>query len=197
VAKVRLSTAICVGMMVLGAGCTTQPRQVTDVPRIDPPSTPLGQTVGGRCQSVADCAQAAMQAAQKSSDAAARAYLPVGTIVAWWPPVPNSSPPAGWAICDGHNQTPNLIGKFLSGVANGSEVSDGHETALGHFGEETHQHNFSGATDRPDGVRNGGKSGNDFAAMGTDHTHNYHGKTDQVSNIPPNVHVLFIMKVSE
>lgn len=52
-----------------------------------------------------------------------RNTLPVGTIVAYH----GDSIPAGWAICDGTNGTPNLIGKFI--VANGFE-EDGDEIEI-------------------------------------------------------------------
>ena len=45
---------------------------------------------------------------------AAEARIPVGVIVMW----SGSTPPAGWALCDGQNGTPNLRDKFV--VAAGS-----------------------------------------------------------------------------
>lgn len=35
-----------------------------------------------------------------------------------------STIPSGWAICDGNNGTPNLIGKFIKAVSTSSEVGD-------------------------------------------------------------------------
>jgi hypothetical protein len=32
--------------------------------------------------------------------------------------------PEGWAICDGTNGTPNLVGKFIKAVASADEVGD-------------------------------------------------------------------------
>ena len=53
--------------------------------------------------------------------------LPKGTIVAWYSR--DSAVPAGWAICDGKDGTPDLTGRFLRGGASsdagqtgGSEV---------------------------------------------------------------------------
>jgi hypothetical protein len=33
--------------------------------------------------------------------------------------------PSGWAICDGNNGTPNLIGRFIKAVGSASEVKEG------------------------------------------------------------------------
>lgn len=52
-----------------------------------------------------------------------RNTLPVGTIVAYH----GDGIPAGWAICDGENGTPNLIGKFI--IANSFE-GDGDEIEI-------------------------------------------------------------------
>jgi hypothetical protein len=46
--------------------------------------------------------------------------IPRGTIEAWTGDI--SSPPDGWAVCDGKNGTPNLQGKFLRGVVVQAEV---------------------------------------------------------------------------
>lgn len=48
----------------------------------------------------------------------ANSLIPIGTIVAW----NGTEIPDGWAICDGTNNTPNLIGKFIkAGTTPGQE----------------------------------------------------------------------------
>jgi hypothetical protein len=44
--------------------------------------------------------------------------FPSGTIIIWVPPVGTAptSAPAGWAVCDGTNGTPDLRGRFLLGA---------------------------------------------------------------------------------
>ncbi len=41
--------------------------------------------------------------------------MPSGSIIIWTGTIANI--PAGWLICDGNNSTPNLLAKFLEGVA--------------------------------------------------------------------------------
>jgi len=43
---------------------------------------------------------------------------PPGTILVWAEPL--SSIPVGWAICDGNNGTPNMLGRFARSVDNGT-----------------------------------------------------------------------------
>jgi hypothetical protein len=47
--------------------------------------------------------------------------IPAGTIVMWH----GSEIPDGWAICDGNNGTPNLIGKFIKASETGGETGGG------------------------------------------------------------------------
>lgn len=50
-----------------------------------------------------------------ASDVALGANMPSGAIIMWSGTIANI--PAGWIICDGNNGTPNLLGKFVEGVA--------------------------------------------------------------------------------
>ena len=43
------------------------------------------------------------------------AYIPTGMILMWHGTIANI--PAGWLICDGNNGTPNLLARFVEGVA--------------------------------------------------------------------------------
>ena len=47
-------------------------------------------------------------------------YLPRGTIVAF----NSSTAPAGWAICDGNNNTPDLRGRFILGSGKGYDLTE-------------------------------------------------------------------------
>lgn len=114
-------------------------------------------------------------------------FLPRGMIMAWYPPTatigqPLSalSPPPGWAICNGQNNTPDLRGRFiLMGTQDGSKVGQG-DAIFGAIGGEaehlqkdtevgSHKHYFS--TVSKDGA-NGGKVRTDvvntWAAEGHD-----------------------------
>lgn len=61
--------------------------------------------------------------------------FPVGSIVSWSPAAAGTSTvPSGWALCDGSNGTPNLIGLFVIGTKpNGSSSS----ASSGGFGAYT------------------------------------------------------------
>lgn len=63
--------------------------------------------------------------------------LPIGTIIAW----ENAAIPSGWAVCDGQDGRPNLIGKFVRGAS-----SDGQVRATG--GAENHSHTNPGTAKR-------------------------------------------------
>jgi microcystin-dependent protein len=71
-------------------------------------------------------------------------YLPKGTIVAY----NQTTAPAGWALCDGSNGTPNLRGRFIfgSGGSRGMNTTGGQETVALNINEmpsHTHTANVS------------------------------------------------------
>lgn len=63
-------------------------------------------------------------------------HVPQGAIIMWHGTIGNI--PAGWVICDGNNGTPNLLAKFVQGVATagtnpgdtGGSVNHSHATPL-------------------------------------------------------------------
>lgn len=80
--------------------------------------------------------------------------IPAGAIIMWH----GAEIPYGWAICDGTNGTPNLVGKFIKAVATSDSVGD-NETQLNENNEltitqenlpkhshphQSHTHNLSG-----------------------------------------------------
>lgn len=111
-------------------------------------------------------AKSAAQDANKSlgevnvilADLRAKAVVPVGTIVPWFPPsIPKAGEPLGavvprgWALCDGSNGTPNLQDRFVRGTLDPKSINQ-------EGGSKTHNHSasFSGTRFEADNIgRNG------------------------------------------
>lgn len=141
--------------------------------------------------------------------------LPIGTIIAW----ENAAIPSGWAVCDGQNGRPNLIGKFVRGAS-----SDGQVRATG--GAENHSHTNPGTAKRATHNHGGSKSlsigsgsgstsgtvgsGDNSATPGHDHGSGSAGisisdaeahshtvpNTSTVGHIPPYITRVFIQRVA-
>lgn len=147
---------------------------------------------GQSCTTVAECAQKAVEAAQAAQQAAQNA-LPVHTIIAWFQT--SGQIPAGWAICDGTNGTPDLRGRFLIGVGTVGEVSS---TPVG---SATHQHSVtvSGTSDNAFGkpAYHSGPGQTPPESPGLDVTYKTTstGTTSSESNIPPSIKVIYLMKI--
>ena len=79
-----------------------------------------------------------------ASDVALGANMPSGSIIMWHGTIANI--PAGWLICDGNNGTPNLLGRFVQGVATaatnpGTTGGATSKTTAGHtHTQPTHTH---------------------------------------------------------
>lgn len=156
-----------------------------------PPRQAAAQAGQEGCSTVAACAQQAVAAAQAAENAASNA-LPLHTIIAWYQTSGNV--PAGWAICDGTNGTPNLVGKFIQGVGSLGDVSPVP------VGSATHHHsvNVSGRTGNAFGstayhVQQGGPP----QSPGLDVTYAFSGsgQTSDELNIPPSIRIVFLMKI--
>lgn len=76
-----------------------------------------------------------------AADLANGANVPDGLIILWHGTI--ASIPSGWVICDGNNGTPNLLGKFVEGVA--TAATDPGSTG-GTTSKTTDSHNHGGAT---------------------------------------------------
>lgn len=71
-------------------------------------------------------------AASSSYSSAAGSSLPRGAIIMWT----GATAPAGWALCDGQNSTPDLRGRFVLGAGTGTNLTARSITQTG--GKETH-----------------------------------------------------------
>lgn len=138
-----------------------------------------------------------------------------GMIVAWVPPTGVTAVPEGWKLCNGENGTPNLIARFPRGATTaggiGGSADHTHSvnvTVAGHaltvdqippHDHATHaapwtfrggiQDSTTVVWDGSENTRSGSAGG------GQPHTHGASGSTSAVSNLPPYVDVLYIMKV--
>lgn len=110
--------------------------------------------------------------------------LPSGAILLWSGSI--ATIPAGFVLCDGNNDTPDLRDRFLYGA--GGALNPG---ATG--GAQNHNHSFTS-----DGHSHTIQSGNDFAtgAVFDNETSSDSdtGTTDNGSNMPPYYALAFMMK---
>ena len=126
--------------------------------------------------------------------------LPKGSIVAFMPDT-DSGPytdlgslrswlkQRGWAICDGSEGTPNLHYRFLLGTERPADTGQ-------RIGQRSHEHQVTGETDPAQGSRRHHGSGHKFpvSAYPDGHRHRYGGVSEEASNLPPSMTVMFIMK---
>ena len=99
----------------------------------------------------------------------------------------------GWAICDGHNGTPNLNYRMLLGTVR-------MERAGQVQGSRTHRHRFRGRTELSSRARQarfqeGLGQGRWIRIPEGRHEHPVVGVTDPAEHLPLSTRVLFIMKV--
>ena len=89
-----------------------------------------------------------------AADVVDGANMPAGSIIIWAGTI--ASIPAGWIICDGNGGTPNLLAKFVEGVATaatnpgttGGAATHGHTIT-------TASHLTAGGDDKISGVNDG------------------------------------------
>lgn len=110
--------------------------------------------------------------------------IPRGIITAWFGSI--ASIPAGWVICDGNNDTPDLRNRFVAG-AGGIYAVDDTGGALTHahpFTADTHDHTIPVGADLAPGA-NLSATVSDTVVTGT---------TDASSSLPLFHALAFIMK---
>ena len=108
-----------------------------------------------------------------------------GMIILWHGAV--STIPAGWHLCDGGEDTPDLRDRFLIGAGNAYAPGDT-------GGETTHQHTITNQV--TGGSSNWvSKSGGLQFASDPNHTHTLNGTTDNKNTLPPYYALCYIMKL--
>jgi hypothetical protein len=153
--------------------------------------------------------------------ASASAAIPAGTIVAWAGTA--AQVPAGWAVCDGTNGTPNLQDRFIIGAGSSYAVNSANSLSAKDAVVPAHTHTFSattstignhahniGYTNGSSGDAGAGVPLADFSSTGSTnftttnagaHNHTVSGTTASAgvsatnANLPPYVALLFIMKL--
>ena len=122
--------------------------------------------------------------------------LPVGTIIAWTPVKHGeggeviereASIPAGWAVCESLDGTPDLRNRFLVGAESTAKAGNfGGRADIPADGQHSHR-----ATAAPSSVRDnfGNDNADDRWYTTVDGSHNHGG-----SNLPPFYSVVFLCK---
>lgn len=95
--------------------------------------------------------------------------------------------PNGWQLCDGTNDTPNLLDKFVVGAGDTYNLGDT-------GGSATHDHDFTGdghTHDHPGGEGLEAAADYDTTSSSTAVT----GTTDAESSLPPYYALAYIMRL--
>ena len=137
--------------------------------------------------------------------------LPIGSIILW----ETSSIPAGWQVCDGTNDTPDLRESFARGATDDADV-------LGSGGDNVHTHSNPNTSTRAahlhtvpakttgTGTTSIGQKNSGYTTAKASHTHtfpatntgtaNAHahtiGATGSTNNLPPYIDICYIMKIT-
>jgi len=132
------------------------------------------------------------------------AQVPPGTILPWDPIIRDGSGkptgqlnplPKGWAICNGLNGTPNLVGIFLMGAADQRDVGKtGGRADIPADGDHTPSGSVGISKGGPDGRGFLGK-GEAFAANGSFAGTRVPGHTHGGENRPPFYSVIYVIKL--
>ncbi|HUU83170.1 MAG TPA: hypothetical protein VM243_06660 [Phycisphaerae bacterium] len=135
--------------------------------------------------------------------------LPTGIIVMWSGSLVDI--PAGWALCDGTDGTPDLTSRFIRSVPNASTDpgstggSPTHTHGAGGYEGLNHTHAYSGTTSQASTVEYC-NSGSQQVPAHVVHTHTYSGTTNSAGagsitgtsapadSLPPYYELAFIMK---
>jgi len=123
--------------------------------------------------------------------------LPPGTIIAW----KGTTPPAGWALCDGNDGRPNLKGRFILGYGSGKGSSlnstGGSEThTLTQNEMPAHNHSYNSANHPGTGPeQNQGGSREDSTSFNVGKTTGFKGDNKAHNNMPPYYVLTYIIKL--
>lgn len=118
--------------------------------------------------------------------------VPRGTVLPWVPQqndlrtdngVVSWKPPEGWVLCDGTQGTPNLINRFIRGAMNTDQTAGGQEN-------HTHQVDLAGAIRSPES-----NTPMVYGLNAPQMWHTHLATVSSVSNMPPFVSLLYIMKL--
>ena len=138
--------------------------------------------------------------------------LPKRSIISWSPAdVNNIVPPAGWAVCNGQNGTPDLRGRFILGhnpsnnLASGNDRSDGNNIGgsggernvtltVGQMPKHSHGIDTGSGTGHTNGDRVDMYSNNSDINMKTGIVKEA-GNNESHNNIPPYLVLVYIMKL--
>jgi len=140
--------------------------------------------------------------------------IPIGGIIMW----NGTTPPAGWALCNGGNGTPNLVDRFIVatggsyglGAVGGSKdaivVSHTHPFSVSGNtstdGAHTHSGGASGGCNCSGGGSGAAKPGTTGSAGSHSHSFSGSGTTGSTgssgtnANLPPYYALAFIMRIS-
>lgn len=101
-----------------------------------------------------------------------------------------ASIPSGWALCDGNNNTPNLVNRFIrgAGVGAGVDVTGGNTSHSHPFTGDGHGHDLAGGDDIANVSPAGDWLHNTTSSPAT-------GDTDSVDGRPPFHTLCYIMKL--
>lgn len=122
-------------------GVTATPAEINKLDGVTASTAEINK-LDGLTASTAD-----LNAVEGLSTANGPSLVPVGTIVMWSGSI--ASIPAGWALCNGSNGTPNLVDRFV--VAAGSNYGVGNSGGSNNIwltinNLPPHEHGFSGTT---------------------------------------------------
>jgi len=132
--------------------------------------------------------------------------IPVGMIVPWAGTA--AEIPEGWALCDGNNGTPNLVGRFVIGGATGGETggSSTHSHTINTGGNHAHSLGTASSAHRHYLIGHGycretdtgvytDYQGSHSHSTSNEGGHDHGGATDSISAEPVHYELAFIMKV--